>query len=424
MPKVVLIAIGSRGDVQPMAVLAGALAARGVDARVIALRDYTAMIEQLGGKAVPIESSLAKAVERTGRGWGRLVVERPSGQALILRHWVAEIAEQVSATVDATVGPGDAVLSGVLGRDMATALAQDRQARVATVLFTGMLPTLHPESHYFNHLFGPWPAHNRWGTRFNWQIATGIGHPLARAMRTRLGLPRLGAAAMVRASDAQPSLIAASPLLVPPAPDWPANAHQTGFLAMPRTPFLPDPELVDFLAAGKQAVYVGFGSMSGTIGDQGTAMLIDAARLARRRIITVASNGRPAGLVDDRVLTVDPLPHSWLLPRMAGVVHHGGAGTSQDGLAAGVPSVAVPFGVDQPYHAQRLHALGVGPEPVKVTKLTARSLAELIIELTSGRYTERAAEVGRRLRAEDGVGRTLATLEEIGLIQPQIRPRS
>ena len=74
--------------------------------------------------------------------------------------------------------------------------------------------------------------------------------------------------------------------------------------------------------------------------------------------------------------------------------------------------------------AAAFDALGVGPEPVKVTKLTARSLAELIIELTSGRYTERAAEVGRRLRAEDGVGRTLATLEEIGLIQPQIRPRS
>ena len=43
------------------------------------------------------------------------------------------------------------------------------------------------------------------------------------------------------------------------------------------------------------------------------------------------------------------IPHSWLFPRMAAVVHHGGVGTTAAGLAAGVPSIITPFFADQPF---------------------------------------------------------------------------
>lgn len=423
MPKVVMLAIGSRGDVQPMAVLAGALAAQGVDARVIALREYQQLIEKLGATAVPIASSIDAALHGAGRGVGRLLVRRPSGQAWLLRRWLAEIADQIATATEANVAAGDTVLTGVLTRDAASALVSVRDARMATVLFSGQLPTTHRDSHFFNQLFAPWPAYNRWGTRLNWQLATALGRPVARTLRVRLGPPQLSVAAATRAADQHPTLIAASPLLVPPAPDWPANTFQTGFLPMPRIPFLPEPDLVDFLGAGRAPIYVGFGSMSGALDEQGLGLLLDAARLARLRLITAALPGRSPGLVDDRVLTVRPTPHGWLLPRMAGVVHHGGAGTSQDALAAGVPSVAVPFGVDQPYHGQRLHALGVGPAPSPIASMNPRRLAELLRELTSGRYDQRAAEVGRLIRAEDGLTKNLDTLRQLGLVEtPRPQP--
>ena len=104
---------------------------------------------------------------------------------------------------------------------------------------------------------------------------------------------------------------------------------------------------------------------------------------------------------------------------MAGIVHHGGAGTTHEALRSGVPSVALPWGVDQPYHGRRLHALGVGPEPVPLHKVTARRLADLLAELTgpgAEGYQRRAREVAEQVRGQDGVGATIGTLERCGLL--------
>lgn len=421
MKRVCLVALGSRGDVQPMAVLAGALTKSGVPAAVIALREYAPMIASLGGEPVPIDAELASVTSRTHRGWERLVIRSVAGQGVILQRWAAEIAPQVTSAVDQAVGAGDTVLVGVLTRDLGTALATDRGARPATLIYAGQVPTLQPESHYFHRWFTGWQPYNRFGTRLNWQIASTLGLPAARHFRVRHGLRRLRARAATRAADAFPTLLAASPLIVPPAADWPASLHQTGYLAPPRQPHLPEPELVDFLAAGDAPVYVGFGSMAGTLGfdparPADIRLLIDAARLAKRRIITPTTDGIKPGLVDDRVLAVAPTPHSWLLPRMAGVIHHGGAGTTHAALLAGVPSMATPFGVDQPYHAHRLHALGLGPAPIPVTRLSAKRLAGVISQLTSGDYNARAAELGEQARAHDGVAETIAALDRLGLL--------
>lgn len=101
---------------------------------------------------------------------------------------------------------------------------------------------------------------------------------------------------------------------------------------------------------------------------------------------------------------------------MAGIVHHGGAGTTYAALRAGVPSVAVPFGVDQPYHAERIHALGVGPRPLPVQRLSAARLAGLLLRLTEGPYAARAAEMGRLARAEDGLGESVALFDRLGML--------
>ena len=81
-------------------------------------------------------------------------------------------------------------------------------------------------------------------------------------------------------------------------------------------------------------------------------------------------------------------PYRWLFPRMAAVVHHGGAGTTAEALLAGVPNAAVAFGGDQPYYGRRIHELGAGPRvagssPIKMRKLTVDRLTELITTLTT-----------------------------------------
>ena len=93
---------------------------------------------------------------------------------------------------------------------------------------------------------------------------------------------------------------------------------------------------------------------------------------------------------------------------MAAVVHHGGAGTTGAGLRSGIPSILTPFLADQPSWAREVHALGVGPAPLPFQRLTAERLTEAIREaVTNPTMRQRAAELGRRIQAEDGLGRTI-----------------
>ena len=97
---------------------------------------------------------------------------------------------------------------------------------------------------------------------------------------------------------------------------------------------------------------------------------------------------------------------------MAAVVHHGGAGTTGAGFRAGVPSVLVPHLGDQPFWAKRVTELGVGPQPIPRRKLTSERLAAAITTATTDQSMQaRAAALGKRIRAEDGVGRTIEIIE-------------
>lgn len=417
---VVMLAIGSRGDVQPMAVLAGALRRRGVDARVVALADYEDLVTGLGGRFVPVDARLADVLDLTRSTFARFTMGSPLGQGIMLRRWLAGIAAPVADALLDTVAHRDTVLTGVLTRDVASALAEAGGCRPATLVFTGQLPTAHRESHYWADHYTRWSGYNVRAGHFNWSVASTLGAPVGDKVRRRLGLGRLGRSATTALADRHPVVLAASPVVVPPADDWPAHVHQTGFLAPPEEPFDPPPALAGFLAAGPQPVYVGFGSMAGSPGHDHLGDLVTASRLSGLRIVTPALDGEVPGPVGDSVLAIGSTPHPWLLPRMAAVVHHGGAGTTYAGLRSGRPSVAAPFGVDQPYHARRLHRLGVGPAPVPIRRLDAPRLARLLEELvrgrSAGRYAARAAELGRVTRAEDGVGMTVGLLDRLGLL--------
>ncbi|WP_203788749.1 glycosyltransferase [Paractinoplanes rishiriensis] len=199
-----------------------------------------------------------------------------------------------------------------------------------------------------------------------------------------------------------------SPEVVPRPADWPANVHVTGYW-WPATPprWEPPALLADFLAAGPPPVFLGFGSMTA---DQ----LHDVAGTAVKRAgVRAVVQAGWAGLeaAGDDTLLVGEVPHEWLFPRTAAVVHHAGAGTAAAGLRAGVPAVPVPVLVDQPFWADRLHRLGVAPAPLPIRELTAESLGDSLRTcLKNETYRDRAAQLGHRIRAEDGAGAVLTLM--------------
>ncbi len=207
-----------------------------------------------------------------------------------------------------------------------------------------------------------------------------------------------------------PVFYAYSPAVLPRPADWPDRVHVTGYWFLDQEPgWQPPAELLHFLQAGPAPVSIGFGSMASRDAEATLNLVLRALELSGQRGVLLsgwAGIGKGRAL-PSHVFSAESLPHSWLFPRMAAVVHHGGAGTTGAGLRSGVPSVLTPLAADQPSWARRVHTLGVGPAPLPFQTLTAERLAEAIREAaTSPAMRQRAAELGRQIQAEDGLGRT------------------
>ncbi|MFF4255786.1 glycosyltransferase [Streptomyces sp. NPDC001663] len=236
------------------------------------------------------------------------------------------------------------------------------------------------------------------------------------AVRQRLGLPRMSAAAAWRARERQtrPVLHGFSELVVPRPDDWRAGLTVAGYW----WPYdgeaqLPS-ELRDFLDAGPPPVYVGLGSA--TVPDPerlSTAVVRALRRAGLRGVIQRGWAGLEASGAD--MLTIDEAPHAALFPRTAAVVHHAGAGTTAAGLRAGVPSVPVPIQFDEGFWSARLVALGVAPRALPLRRLTADTLASALLRATRDpAFARRAAKLGARIRDEDGVAPVLAAVDTVG----------
>ncbi|WP_371810189.1 glycosyltransferase [Deinococcus sp. JMULE3] len=162
---------------------------------------------------------------------------------------------------------------------------------------------------------------------------------------------------------------------------------------------------------------IGFGSMT-TPDPQATTREVVRAleRSGQRAVLLSGWGGLSAADVPDSVFVTDSVPHDWLFPRVAATVHHGGAGTTAAGLAAGVPNVVVPFFGDQPFWGDRVQRLGVGPAPVPRRALNERTLAEALTHaVTDPGMKDRAAALGTRIRAEDGVARAAEVISGLKL---------
>jgi UDP:flavonoid glycosyltransferase YjiC (YdhE family) len=188
----------------------------------------------------------------------------------------------------------------------------------------------------------------------------------------------------------------------------------TGYWFLEEEPgWKPRPELEQFLSAGSPPLYIGFGSMGSRHGSN-VLQIVEAA-LERTGLRAVVSSGsHPGGSLAEGsrcMVLAEEVPHSWLFPRVAAVMHHGGAGTTAEGLRAGIPSLVFPGASDQYFWAERIARLGAGPGPVARRDLTPGGLAKLFTRaVADGDMRQRARLIGEKIRAEDGVARGVEAL--------------
>jgi UDP:flavonoid glycosyltransferase YjiC (YdhE family) len=196
----------------------------------------------------------------------------------------------------------------------------------------------------------------------------------------------------------------------PRRPDWPENTFAAGFPTPPPQP-LPA-EVAEFVRAGPAPLVITLGSASGVRGRGLYAAGVRAARDAGLRTLVLGDRGTLVGVSDgDDVRVAHAAPYDALFPAATALLHHGGVGVTAAALRAGIPSLVVPIGQDQPDNAARVVRRGVGVA-LPLGRALGGGLGTALRALLSDRaLRERADRLGELLRREDGLGSAVDAVE-------------
>ncbi|KAF8094274.1 hypothetical protein N665_0367s0057 [Sinapis alba] len=197
-----------------------------------------------------------------------------------------------------------------------------------------------------------------------------------------------------------------SPHLVPKPKDWGPQIDVVGFCFLDlASNYEPPAELVEWLEAGDKPIYIGFGSLPVQEPEVMTEIIVEALERTKQRGIINKGWGGLGNLKEpkDFVYLLDNVPHDWLFPRCKAVVHHGGAGTTAAGLKAACPTTIVPFFGDQPFWGERVHDRGVGPPPIPVDEFSLHKLEDAINFMLDDKVKSSAETLAKAMKDEDGV---------------------
>jgi vancomycin aglycone glucosyltransferase len=375
--KVLLSTVGSRGEVQPMLALAHELRALGHACVFCVAPTFTAWVESHGfscfSMGPDVRPTASKATKRLTR----------KQAAAFVPHMVRD---QFRVTPLAAEGC-DAIVAGNMLQVAARSIAE---LRTIPYVYAAFCPATLPNSDH------PPPILRRqhmprWLVCATWKTYLRHAHrrfaePI-NEQRRALGLaPIEDYAAHVCTDD---PWVAADPAL------GPGKWTQTGAWLLEDAAPLPR-DLEHFLETGEPPIYVGIGSMRSAPG--ANRAFVEAARAAGRRVVLSRGWAELERLDEEEdCILIGDVDHRRLFPRMAAIVHHGGAGTTTAAALSGRPQVIVPHMFDQYYWADRVRTLGIGVRGPISTRLTTDALSRAIRVCMAPNVSERAAAFASRV---------------------------
>jgi len=419
--KIAILTMGSRGDIEPFVALGKGLKNAGHEVRVATHGNFRSMVEDRGLEYRPVEGNPQVILEEElGKRWIE-TGERMSPYTFMKRMMDAAtplIRQAMDDYLEACRGT-DLILTSVLSGVASLCISEKLGIRTVGAY----LQHVHPTSIYPSATAAPKPRLGKIYNRLTYVLSAFFYWQLLRPhvnkwRREVLGLPpySFGGPLNEKESNKHQFLCGVSPAVLPKAPEWGDNIHITGYWFLDKTDgWIPPDDLMEFLDKGKPPVFVGFSSMTNREPEKITRLIIDALhKSGQRGIIATGWGGLSEIDLPSEIFIIKSAPFDWLFPRMAAVVHHGGAGTTATGIRAGVPSIVVPFFADQFFWGWRVSELGVGPKSIPRKKLTSDRLAAAITKaVRDTSIRERAARFGEILRAEDGVRNAVNVVNEI-----------
>ena len=390
--KIYLATLGSRGDNEPFRALALEAASAGHDV-------YFAHTEDLPSSAdaayteLLLRGSVGKVVAKQGVSTLRALTN--------YRSVMTPLVEGVYA--DTTAHIQDIRPDVVVYHPKILTAATATHAVGGIAVMAEMVPITTPTSEFAPPGI-PSPLASSWNKSSYRLIAAGMaafGSPRKKLAKD-LGVIRTG-------HDL--SLVPVSPTLITPPADWPKDTVMTGQWFIPEREKL-DEQLRAFLEFGP-VLYAGFGSMRDSRGLARAHAIVSAARSVGMKTLLVTGSG---GLVAAKehtlasdVLVRETVAHTTVLPHIDVALHHGGAGTVHAMVRAGVPSVIMPFLGDQPWWAQRLHAMHLGPPALSRHTTRYQTIANSLVQARS--YSDVVNVAALKMATEDGLARAIEIIE-------------
>jgi UDP:flavonoid glycosyltransferase YjiC (YdhE family) len=424
--SIVVMAVGSRGDVQPFIPIGRRLAKRH-RVRIATHREFRPMVEQAGLAFYPLGGNPHEMMEYIVKTGGSILPTRldqiwedvPKKRAMIAEilasTWRA-CTEADPEHPDAPPFRADAIVANPpsYGHIHCAEALHIPLHMIFTMPWSATCAFPHPFARIESSAQHPVENFFSYGL-IDLLVWAGIGDLVNEFRSETLGLPPVtltdGAALL---EDHEVPFTYLWPAgLVPKPPDWGPHIDLANFIEYEQAhTYRPPQALLDFLAAGEAPIYVGFGSV----------VAEDPAALTRT-IFTALDRAGARGIVSQgwarlgdeapppNVYVIGDTPHDWLFARCRAVCHHGGAGTTSAGLRAGLPTVVVPFFGDQFFWGRIVADAGAGPEPIPIRRLDRENLTAAFDACRRPPIRERASELAARLRATDGVELTVQSIE-------------
>ncbi len=414
---IVMTSFGSYGDINPYLGLALGLRQRGHDVVIATSEYYRNAIEGQGIGFHPVRPTIEPSNDLLRR-----VMDADKGTEVILKELLFPfLRESYDDLMDATE-QADLLMTHPI-TFAGPIVAEKRKMRwVSTVLspisffsaydlpvFPSLprLVKLRKFGHGVSSLLTRWA---KFVTR-DWPKAV-------LKLRDEVGLP--AGKDPIFEGQFSPHLVLAlfSRVLADPQPDWPPNTRITGqvFYDGPEGERGLSPELHRFLEAGSRPVVFTLGSSAvGAAGNFYQDSLEAAKQLQLRAVLLVGTgpDNRPKGTVPSDVGVFEYAPFSQLFPHATAIVHQGGIGTTGQALRSGRPMLVVPFAHDQPDNAFRVQNLGVARTLYRKRYSARRAAEALRALLGDASYSQRACQIGEKVRSEDGARAACDAIEEL-----------
>lgn len=402
MPKMTILTLGSRGDVQPYIAIGHYYQQRGYEVTICTGASFQPLVEAAKLNFYPTFDLMA-------------LLETPEGKAMMeapfrhpLRTWnytktVVQPGYRQSFTDFWQASQG----ADVIIYHPKVVCAIDIAEKLAIPAFhTSPVPILYPITEFPNLALSPTKnlgsTLNRLSYVVNQQADRAFIKEINNFREHVLNLPKrkAGKYATHREDGTEiPIVYPLSPSLFADVSSWQGHVQLPGFFAVPTSGAL-TAEIETFLATGKAPIVITFSSMPLAEPEAFWQVITEYAEQAKERIIFLrGASGVGASSTAD-ILVIDQAPHELLFSRAKAVIHHGGIGTVAAALRAGVPQLLFPQAVDQPFWAKRLQTLGLIPPTSKLVELTSQKLARLLQEASQPARLELLNQYQQQLLAE------------------------